>query len=308
MLEVSTGKASADSAKAARAAGAAAIALAFALWGVLPVYWKALLNVGPVEIIAHRVTWSLGFTALLVTYRRSWGEVFGAMRTWRGAVLLATSASLLSANWLGFIWGVQQGWIVEASLGYFMNPLANVALGVIFLGERLRPAQVAAFALVILGVAYLVVVKGAFPWLAIYLAVSFGFYGLMRKTAAVSSLPGLTAETAMLALPAVIYLGVLGWTGGGAVGHADLKTHLLLVGTGLVTATPLLLFARGARRIRLSTAGILQFITPTGMFLLGVLAYGEPLDRARLVAFILIWIALAIYAVEGVLWSRRLSR
>ena len=287
------------------AAGAIATAMAFILWGALPVYWKALETVNAVEIIAHRVVWSLAFTGVLVTGRRLWGQVFRAVRTWRAAATLALSASLLSLNWLIYVWGVNNHQILETSLGYFITPLVNVALGVIFLRERLRPAQIAAFLLAGGGVVWEIAVRGQLPWIALALAVTFAFYGLMRKTAALESLPGLAAETAMLTVPAGVFIAALFFTGGGAVGHADWQTHLLLVGTGVVTAVPLLLFAYGARRIRMTTVGVLQYLSPTGTFLLGFLHYHEPFDRQRLVTFVLVWIAVAIYAGEGILRARR---
>lgn len=283
------------------AAGTLCTGLAFVLWGALPVYWKALQQVDSLEIIAHRIVWSLAFTAALVTFLGLWRGVARALRSRRSAGLLVLSSTLLTLNWLTYVWGVNHGQIVETSLGYFITPLVNVALGVIFLRERLRPAQVAAFLLAGGGVIYLIVRQGRFPWIAFALAGSFAFYGLLRKTAALESLPGLTAETAMLTVPAGVFLAALAWNGGGGLGHADAWTHVLLVGTGLVTAVPLLLFAHGARRIRLSTVGILQYLSPTGTFLLGVLVYHEAFDPARVVAFVLIWVALAIYAAESVL-------
>ena len=285
----------------AHGAGTLCTGLAFALWGALPVYWKALQQVDSLEIIAHRILWSLAVTAALVTFLGLWRGVAGALRSRRSAGLLLLSSTLLTLNWLTYVWGVNNNQIVETSLGYFITPLVNVALGVIFLRERLRPAQIAAFLLAGGGVIYLIVRQGRFPWIAFALAGTFAFYGLLRKTAALESLPGLTAETAMLTVPAGVFLAALAWRGGGGLGHADTWTHVLLVGTGLVTAVPLLLFAYGARRIRLSTVGILQYLSPTGTFLLGVLVYHEAFDPARVVAFVLIWVALAIYATESLL-------
>ena len=287
------------------AAGAIATAMSFILWGALPVYWKALESVDAVEIIAHRVVWSLAFTAVLVSGRRLWGQVLRAVRSWRAAGMLALSATLLSLNWLTYVWGVNSGRILETSLGYFITPLVNVALGVIFLRERLRPAQIAAFLLAGGGVVWEIVVRGQLPWVAAALAVTFAFYGLMRKTAALESLPGLAAETAMLTVPAGIFIAALFFSGGGAVGHSDWRTHLLLVGTGVVTAVPLLLFAYGARRIRMITVGVLQYLSPAGTFLLGVLKYEEKFDRQRMVTFVLVWIAVAIYVAEGIVRARR---
>jgi chloramphenicol-sensitive protein RarD len=289
----------------ARAGGALATGLSFVLWGLLPVYWKALEEVGALEIIAHRIVWSLGLTALLVSVRGLWGEIFRSLGSRRQAGRLLLSAALLSANWFIYVWGVNHGQILETSLGYFVTPLVNAALGVIFLRERLRAAQVAAFALAGAGVANLIVMQGRFPWIALALAGTFAFYGLMRKTAVLESLPGLAAETALLTVPAGIYMAFLAAGGKGALGHADWRTHLLLIGTGVVTAIPLLLFAHGARRIRLTTVGILQYLSPTGTFLLGVLAFHEEFSRARAFTFAMIWIALAIYAAETIHRARR---
>jgi chloramphenicol-sensitive protein RarD len=294
-----------SSSKGSRAEGAMATGLSFVLWGLLPLYWKALAGAGAVEIIAHRIVWSLAFTAILVSARGLWGSIVRVAASPRQVARLVLSAALLSANWLIYVWGVNSGRILETSLGYFVTPLVNVALGVVFLRERLRAAQVAALALAAAGVLNQIVAQGQFPWIALGLAATFAFYGLMRKTAVLDSLPGLAAETAMLTIPAGYYLAVLAGSGAGALGHASWTTHLLLAGTGVVTAVPLLLFAFGARRIRMTTVGILQYLSPTGTFLLGTLVYHETFDRTRAVTFCLIWIALAIYAAEGVRFSRR---
>jgi chloramphenicol-sensitive protein RarD len=294
-----------SSLKRDRAEGALATGLSFVLWGLLPVYWKALAGAGAVEIIAHRIVWSLAFTAILVSALGLWGSIIRVVRSPRQAARLALSSALLSSNWLIYVWGVNTGRILETSLGYFVTPLVNVALGVVFLRERLRAAQVAALALAAAGVLNQIVAQGQPPWIALGLAATFAFYGLLRKTAVLDSLPGLAAETAVLTVPAGIYMAALAARGAGALGHADWPTHLLLAGTGVVTAVPLLLFAFGARRIRLTTVGILQYLSPTGTFLLETLVYHEPFDRTRAVTFSLIWIALAIYAAEGIRRARR---
>jgi chloramphenicol-sensitive protein RarD len=281
---------------------------AFVLWGLLPVYWKALAAFGPVEIIAHRIVWSLALTAALVSMRGSWSGIGRVLRSRRDAPRLAASAALLSANWLLYVWGVNTGRVLETSLGYYVTPLANVALGTLFLGERLRRLQVAALLLAAAGVLNQIAAHGRFPWIALGLAGTFSLYGLLRKTATLDSLPGLAAETALLTVPAAAYLAALAAGGGGAVGHAGLAGHLLLAGTGVVTAVPLLLFAHGARRVRLTTVGILQYLAPTGTFLLGVLLYREPFDRTRLVTFVLIWAAVAIYAADALARARRGNR
>jgi chloramphenicol-sensitive protein RarD len=278
---------------------------AFVLWGLLVVYWKALQHVSAYEILAHRIVWSLVFTAILLTLYRGWGEVARLLKSRRDAALLCISSLLVGANWLTYIWSVTHGRIVEASLGYYITPLVNVALGVIFLGERLRAVQVVAFLLAGAGVANLLIQQKAVPWIAIVLSVTFGFYGLIRKVATPESLPGLVAETAMLTLPAAGFLIYLAANGSGALGRVDLKTDVLLVGAGLVTAMPLLLFAYGARRISMASVGILQYIGPTCGLLLAVLVYGEPFDSARKTTFALIWVALAVYSIHAVVIRRR---
>jgi len=292
------------SSRSARAEGALATGASFVLWGLLPVYWKALKEAGALEIIAHRIVWSLAFTAVLVSARGLWGEIIRALRSWRQAIRLAASATLLSANWLVYVWGVNHDRILETSLGYFITPLMNVALGVIFLRERLRTTQMVALALAAAGVGNLILAQ-RLPWVALGSASTFAFYGLLRKTAVLDSLPGLAAETAMLTVPACVYLAALAIGGAGALGHTGPWTHLLLVGTGVVTAVPLLLFAFGARRVRMTTVGIFQYLSPTGTFFLAVLVYHETFDRVQAVTFGLTWAAVALYAVDGIRQARR---
>ncbi|HEX6289520.1 MAG TPA: EamA family transporter RarD [Herpetosiphonaceae bacterium] len=281
---------------------------AYILWGLLPIFWKALHHVPALEILAHRMVWSLVFVLALLAVQGHWawlGVVFQ-----NASVLLAftTTAVLLSLNWFIYIWAVNAGYIVETSLGYFINPLVNVLLGTLFLKERLRRWQAVAIAVAVSGVLYLTVQYGALPWIALTLAGSFGIYGLLRKTASLNSLEGLTLETLLLFPPALAYLIYLEWAGRGAFAHTDLTTSLLLVASGVATALPLLLFASGARRITLTLTGILQYIAPTMQLLIGVLIYGESLSGDRLIGFCLIWLALAIYSVEGLLRSGRSAR
>jgi chloramphenicol-sensitive protein RarD len=278
---------------------------AFILWGVLVIYWKALQHVSAFEILAHRIVWSLVFTAVLLTLCRGWGDVMRLLKSRRDAALLCVSALLVSTNWLTYIWAVTNGRIVEASLGYYITPLVNVALGIIFLGERLRTIQVVAFLLAGAGVANLLIQQHAVPWIAVVLSVTFGFYGLIRKVATLESLAGLVFETAVLTLPAAGFLIYLAANGSGAIGRVDAKTDLLLVGAGLVTATPLLLFAYGARRISMASIGILQYIGPTCGLLLAVFVYGESFDMARRITFACIWVALAVYSAHAIFIARR---
>jgi chloramphenicol-sensitive protein RarD len=278
---------------------------AFAMWGVLVVYWKALQHVSAYEILAHRIVWSLLFTAILLTLCRGWSDVARVLKSPRDVGLLCLSSLLVGSNWLTYIWSVTHGRIVEASLGYYITPLVNVALGTIFLRERLRAVQVAAFLLAGAGVANLLIQQHTVPWIAILLSVTFGFYGLIRKIATLESLPGLVAETAVLTLPAGGFLLYLAANGSGAAGHCGMRTDALLIGAGLVTSTPLLLFAYGARRISMAAMGIIQYVSPTGALLLAVLVYGEPFDAARKTTFALIWVALAIYSIHAIITSRR---
>ncbi len=274
---------------------------AYICWGLLPLFWKALETVPALEILAHRMVWSLLVVLVLLGYHRRWHWLREVVRDAQVLLRFLTTALLLTANWFVYIWAVNAGYVVEASLGYFINPLVNVLLGVAFLRERLRFWQAVAVIIALCGVVYLSLNYGALPWIALTLAGSFGLYGLMRKTAQLPSLEGLTLETLLLFLPALAYLLGLGAAGQGTFGRADAITSLLLVASGLATAVPLLLFAAGARLIPLSVLGILQYIAPTIQFLIGVTVYHEPLTWERLVGFCLIWLALAVYSIEGIL-------
>ncbi|MBX0329355.1 EamA family transporter RarD [Oscillochloris sp. ZM17-4] len=281
---------------------------AYVCWGLLPLFWHALSGVPAIEILAHRIVWALGVTLLfsLVTGRL---PALGAnLRTRRTLLLFTLSSLLLTANWFIYIWAVNAGFVVETSLGYFINPLVNVVLGMIFLRERLRPGQIVALGVALAGVLYLTVLYGSPPWIAIALALSFGCYGLLRKTAPVGSLEGLTLETLIVALPALIYLAVIESSGGGAFVRAGLPTTLLLASSGIITAVPLLLFASGARQITMISLGILQYIAPTIQFALGVTVFGETVTPQRLIGFGLVWLALAIYTLEGLIGGRRRAR
>jgi len=281
---------------------------AYGMWGLFPLYWKALQHVPALEILSHRMTWSLLFVLVLLLVRRRWDWLKTAVHTPRTILLFIASALLLSTNWFVYIWGVNAGHIVETSLGYFINPLVSVLMGVFFLGETLRRVQWVAIALAAAGVIYLTVQYGALPWIALTLATSFALYGLIRKTAPLGSLEGLSLETALMFFPALGYLLYLEWTGTAAFGHVDPLTSLLLGFAGVATAVPLLLFAAGARRIKLATIGILQYIAPTLQFLIGVLVYQEPFTMDRVVGFSLIWLALLIYSGENIWFNRRQPR
>lgn len=278
---------------------------AYVIWGLLPIYWKALQAIPALEILAHRIGWACLLTLALVLVRRQWAALSIALRRPKILAAFAASGLLLTANWYIYIWAVNDGHIVETSLGYFINPLINVLLGVLFLSERLRIGQVVAIGTALLGVLVLAFHYGSPPWIALALAGTFGLYGLLRKTASLDSLVGLSLET-LLVMP--LALGYLLWLGpANAFGQVGPVTTLLMIGTGVVTAVPLLLFAAGARKITLTTLGLLQYIAPTLQFGIGVLIYGEALTPERLAGFVLIWLALAIYSLES-LWRTRQTR
>lgn len=284
--------------------GIAYAALAYLSWGLFPLYFKQLTGVPALEVVAHRTLWSLCFVALLMTVLRRWAWAPAVFRQPRVLGIFLLSASLLVINSLAYVWAVQNGHVLEASLGYFINPLVNVALGFVFLRERPRPVQWVAVALAAAGVLWLTVQTGRLPWVALVLALSFGLYGLVRKTAPLGALEGLGLETLLMAPIAAAAL--LFWTSQGSsafvIGEPTLILWLLLAGP--LTAVPLLLFAAGARRLPLTTLGLVQYISPSMQFVLGVWLFHEPLAPARMVAFALIWTALAVYSLEG-LWTHR---
>jgi len=280
--------------------GAVMTGLAFLMWGLLTIYWKALVHVSPSEVLAHRITWSLVFTAMLLIVERRWSEIAHGLRSAQDWGRLALSGLCLGANWYAFVWAIAHDRVLECSLGYYINPLVSIVLGFVFLGERLRKWQIVAVFLSVVAVANLLISRGEVPWAGLVLAFTFGFYGLLRKTSRLESLPGLAGETGVLAVPAVAFLIYLNHDGRGAWGSFEWRTNLLLLGAGVVTALPLLCFSYGARRIRLATVGFLQYLAPSCMFLLGLLAYDEPFDRSKLVTFILIWVALGIYSWDSV--------
>jgi chloramphenicol-sensitive protein RarD len=276
---------------------------AFGLWGVGPIYFKAVAHVPPFQLLAHRVVWCVTLTAVLITLGRDWRQLREGLRDRRTTGTLALSAALVAINWFTYIFAVTTDHIVEASLGYFINPLVNVLLGMLFLHERLTRLQLLAVLLALAGTLNLTLSVGAPPWIALTLAVCFGFYGLLRKTVRIEAVNGLFVETAMLAPVASGYLLWLGWRGEGAFGAIDLRTDALLLFAGVITALPLVWFTRAARRLRYITIGLLQYIAPTLQLLIGVLVYGEPFTRAHWVTFGLIWAALAIFTWDAV--SRR---
>lgn len=273
--------------------------LAYACFGLYPLYFKALQTVPPLEVVAHRIAWSLLFVAALLAVLRRWAWLGAALRDRRVLLGCAASAMLIALNWFIYIWAVVNDRIVEASLGYFINPLVNVLLAALVLGERLRRRQWAAVALAALGVAWLTVQAGALPWVALALAAAFAGYGLLRKTAPLGALEGLAMETLILAPVALAGLAWLAVREQSAFGHAGTATTWLLVAAGPFTAIPLLLFAAGARRIPFALLGLLQYIGPSLQLLVGVLVFGEPFEAARALGFGAIWAALALYSAEG---------
>ena len=283
-------------------------ALAYVIWGLFPIYFHALARVDAFEIVMHRSLWCFVVVWLLLVAMRRLQWVRGVARQPRLVGRFGLSALLLSTNWLLYVWAVNHGHVVEASLGYFVTPLVNVLLGTWVLKERPRRPQWVAVALAACGVLWLTVTLGRPPWIALGLAGSFGTYGLLRKTATLGALEGLALETAVVLPVALVVLAMINAPHGGLAGlfsGMDGPTVGWLLFAGPLTAVPLLLFAAGARRITLATLGTLQYVSPTIQFLLGVTFFGEPLDPVRLVGFVLIWTALAVYSADGFLWLRR---
>ena len=280
---------------------------AYLLWGVLPLYFKAIDRVGPIEIVAHRIVWSLLFLGALAAVWKRWPTIREALRTPRLVVTLALTAVLIAANWLIYIYAVVSDHVLEGSLGYYLNPLVNVLLGVVLLKERLSRFQKLAVGLAAIGVAILAAGAGSALWISLSLAGSFALYGYLRKVAPVDSLEGLSIETILLCPFALIWLCWVQQTGDAGF-LRDRATDVLLILGGAITAIPLLLFTAAARRLPYSTLGFLQYVAPSMQFLLAVLVFGEPLTRAHSICFGLIWMALAIFVVEGIRSGSAASR
>jgi chloramphenicol-sensitive protein RarD len=277
-------------------------ATAYAIWGIFPIYFKSLQAIPPAEILLHRMLWSLLFVAAVLAWRKQWAWLGEVLRKPKVLAGFAASALLLSSNWFIYIWAVNNGRVLDSSLGYFINPLFNVLLGFLVLRERLRPIQWIAVALAAIGVVWLTWHGGQPPWVALALATTFGLYGLLRKTAVLGALEGLALETLLLFPLALGYLIVLTLRHQNSFVSAPTSLQVLLAAAGPITAIPLLLFASGARRIPLSLLGLLQYIGPTLQLLLGVWLYHEPFGGMRLIGFALIWSALAVYSLEG-MWK-----
>jgi chloramphenicol-sensitive protein RarD len=278
---------------------------AFVIWGGFPLYFHLLSQVSALQVIAHRIAWSCVFVVAWMALRKELPAVRTALTTPGVVSRLALSATLITLNWIAYVWGVIHNHVVETSLGYFIGPLVNVLLGVVLLSEKLTRAQWTAVGVAVIGVAYLTVMAGGLPWIAMVLAFSFASYGLVRKVVKVEALPGLATETLLLAPIAVGYLLWCQATGTGAMGHVDGVTDALLVLSGPLTAIALFLFAFGTRLLPYSTVGLLQYIAPTLQFMCGVFALHEPFDRTHAIGFTLIWAALILYASEGVRLSRK---
>jgi chloramphenicol-sensitive protein RarD len=288
-----------------RQVGIVCALVAYGIWGVLPLYLKSLHPVPPLEIVAHRIVWSALLLVLVLSVTKQWGWLHQLRERPREVWAFLASATALSVNWLTYIWAVGAGRLVDASLGYFINPLLSVVLAVVVLKEKLRAGQWAAVALAFSGVLWLTLLAHQLPWIGLTLAVSFGSYGLLRKTARIDSLGGLTLETWLLLPLALGYLAWLSATGHASWSSGDLSQRSLLVAAGPITAVPLLAFAAGARRIPLSLLGILQYLGPTLQLGLGVLVFHEPLPSTKLFGFALIWAALVLYTLEGVMLRAR---
>jgi len=281
---------------------------AYVIWGLLPLYWKTLEDLPAYEILCHRMSWSLIFMVILLLAFGRFRILLPLLKDKKTMLVFFTSSMLLGVNWLIYIWSVNNGFIIEASLGYYINPLVTVAFGVFFFGERLRFGQIAALCLAAVGVIYLTIVYGRFPWIALSLAISFAIYGLIHKKTSVASVEGLCLETMIFFLPAVGFLIWLGYNGHGAFLQGNLSESLLMIGAGAVTTLPLLLFSYAAHNIPLSLLGILQYTAPTINLLLGVFLYHEGFPQARMTGFILVWSALVVFMIEGAVYRSRHKR
>jgi chloramphenicol-sensitive protein RarD len=275
----------------------------YILWGFFPIYWKLLHHVPALQLLGHRIAWSFLLLLGVIFITKQWDEFRKALnaRTFR---IYLIAALLIGVNWLTYVWAVNASFIVETSLGYFINPLLSVLMGVLFLRERLRPIQWIPVGLAAIGVAYLTFAYGQLPWIALLLAFTFGFYGLVKKLAPLGSLFGLTVETGILFLPAFVYLGIVESNNTAAFLHSGITSDLLMIGAGLVTTIPLLMFASAAKQIPLTMIGVLQYIAPAIQFLIGILIYKEAFDQSRLIGFSIVWLALVIFWVENYLANR----
>lgn len=277
---------------------------AYLSWGVAPIYFKALNGFDASDILMHRIVWSVLTLILFIFVAKQWGKVKAAFRDTKIIFILLVSAILLAGNWLVFIWSVNNDHLLDASLGYYINPLLNVLLGRLFLGEKLRPMQKVAVGAAFVGVASLVVSHGSLPWVALFLACSFGTYGLLRKKIPVESMPGLLLESLMM-LPFALYFWAFHAPTSSNLVENTWQVNVLLISAGLVTTVPLIFFNAAAQRIKYSTLGFFQYIAPSMMFLMAVLLFDEPLDEARLITFAFVWGGLAIFTMDSLRTYRK---
>ena len=275
---------------------------AYGIWGFVPLFFKLLSSVPPVEVLAQRIIWSLPLCFVIMLFRKQIGEYLVALKDWRTLRLLIASAVLIAVNWLVYIFSIFTDHVLAASLGYYLNPLVNVMLGMIFLGERLSRLQLVA--VVIAGVGVAILLAGALDtlWISLTLAFSFGIYGLLRKIVPVGSLPGLAIETTVLLIPSLAVAAFYLWVGDGRGFGSDGSISLLLMAGGIVTAVPLLLFATAARRMSYAALGFVQYLAPTVQFLLGLFVFGEPLKPVQLACFLLIWVSIAVFSFD--MWRK----
>jgi len=277
---------------------------AYAMWGFFPIYWKLLHDVPALQLLGHRIAWSFLLLLAFIFITKQWNEFRSVAFDRKTLGIYAVAGVLLSLNWLIYVWGVNAGFIVETSLGYFINPLLSVLFGVIFLRETLRPLQWLPVIIAAIGVTYLTITYGRLPWIALSLAVTFGLYGLVKKLSPLGSVFGLTLETGIVFPVALVYLTIMQASGAGEFLHDGLTVDLLLVGAGVVTTIPLLMFASAAKEIPLNMIGVLQYFAPTIQFLIGVFVYKEPFDTTRFIGFGIVWIALIIFWVENIVARR----
>ena len=295
----------ADNPPRAASRGAIAAACCYFTWGLVPLYWTQLADINALELVGHRHVWSLAFLLLVLLVQRRVSELRAGFASGRAILTNLVSATLLTLNWLVYVWGVNTGHVIECSVGYFLVPLVNVAAGRFILHEHLRRLQWIAIAAAAVGVALMILQLGRLPWIGLALAATWGGYSLMRKQSPLGAIAGLTLETLLLAPFAI---GLLLWqhhTGEGALGRITLGRHLLVLSAGVITAVPLVLFAYGAQRIRLSTLGLLQYIAPTVQLILGIWVYHEPFSSARVLSFTFIWLGLALYTIDNLAAARR---
>lgn len=274
---------------------------AFSCWGLIPLYWKLLHSVSAPQLIGHRIIWSFLTLILILLFLRQIKTFGNSAFSWKVIRIYSVAAILLGVNWLVYIWAVNAGHIVETSLGYFINPLLSVILGVVFFREKLRPWQLIPVFIAGAGVLFITVAFGVLPWIALILASTFALYGAIKKIAPLNSLNGLTIETSILLVPAIFYLVFSENAGTGAFLHSNLLINTLILGSGLITTIPLLMFASAAKQIPLSIIGILQYIAPTIQFLIGIIIYHEAFSFKQFIGYGLVWIALILFGVESII-------